>query len=112
MSQLDEIHSELKTVHGTVDILNNKMELLIKWQGAVDERCKIKRESISNIKTTLFGNPAKQNGLVSKVQCLMDNKKRQLTSREFWQGVLQKVITWAIIAVIVWALWTYKMSGG
>lgn len=111
MSQLDDIHGEIKTVHKTVDILNNKMEVLAKWQGAVDERCKTERESVSNIKATLFGNPAKQNGLVSKVQCLMDNKKRQLTSREFWQGVLQKVITWGIIAVIVWALWMYKTGG-
>lgn len=102
MSQLDEIQTDVRD-------LNTKMDSMGKWQGAVDERCKLHHETTGNIQKTLYGNPERQDGLVSKVQCLIENKKRQVTSRDFWLGVLQRIIVYVLLAVLTFGFYIWKV---
>lgn len=102
MTQLDDIQQTVKATH-------ERTEEIIQWQGTIDERCKTRGETIDGMKQTLFGNPSKQDGLVGRVQCLMNNKKNQMSTREFWMGVLQKTITWAIAGAILFALYMWKL---
>jgi len=102
MSQLDDIQRDVRG-------LNTKMDSVIRWQGAVEERCKLHHEKTENIQRTLYGNPERQDGLVSKVQCLIENKKRQITSRDFWFGVLQRVIVYVIIAALGFGFYIWKI---
>ena len=101
MSQLDEIQSDVKEV-------NTKMDRLTEWKGAIEQRCQDRGETISGFKQTLFGNPEKQDGIVSKVQTLM-NCKKQITSRKEWVlNIAGGVLKWVIVVIIIWLLMMWK----
>jgi len=84
---------------------------LLEWKGALDERCDARGEKISRVEQVLFGNPDPDKGLLARVQRLNGCKKSILRSREFWLGVLQKVIVWGIIGIIAYGLYLYKTHG-
>ena len=66
----------------------------------INERLKI----IDEHKETLYG----KNGLKPRVQSLEDARTVGCKNMAFWRGVGQKVVSWGIIALIVWLLIMYK----
>lgn len=101
VATIDDVHSEIKQV-------NEKMDTVIEWKGTVDQRCEDRGDTIDGLQKTLFGNPAKQDGVVSKVQALMTCKNQVKNRKEWAMGIVAGVLKWAIIAIIVWLLVMWK----
>lgn len=90
--------------------IHKGIQELLEWKGALDERCEARGEKLSRVEQVLFGNPDPDKGLLARVQRLNGCKKSVTAWREFWLVVLQKVITWGIIAIIIFGLYLYKTA--
>jgi len=102
----------LQTILTGVQTANEKLNGLLEWKGAVEQRCKDRGTMLKDIKNAVFGNPTPENGLVSKVQRLLNCKQNTSQSkidwRQFWLSVLSRLIVWGTISTIGFALFIYK----
>jgi hypothetical protein len=98
----------LKNILAKVTSTDEKVDKLLQWKAALDERCLTRGENLERINKIIYGNP--NGGLVSKVQQLINCKENIRSTRTFFLSILQKVIVYVIVAVIVWAMIQYKKS--
>ena len=92
--------------------MNSKLDELLLWRAALDERCVAHREQTAEHRKVLFDNP----GLKSKVDRLWNCKHDLKTRREnvinFFMGVLKLLVVAAIVGITVWLLYIYKTVKG
>jgi len=88
----------------------NKLDELLQWKAALDERCKAHREQTDDVRETLYGNP---NGVVKKVNSLWNCKKSIQETQKLWKTtlvyILSRLTVASIIALIGWLLLVYKV---
>jgi len=105
----------IKDVHDVVTKTHEMIVELFQWKGTIDQRCENRGQQIQELKDVTFGNPTPDTGLVTKVQQLSNCKKSsnqsRINTREFWRPILQRLIVWAIIAIVVFGLLLYKKHG-
>lgn len=84
----------------------SKLDELLLWKAALDERCKAHREQTDDVRETLYGNP---NGVVKKVNTLWNCKKYASKWKDFWMYILKVVVAIGIISVVGWLLSVYRV---
>lgn len=94
-----EVKDGLKSMHG-------KLDKLLIWRAALDERCTAHREQTDDVRETLYGNP---NGVVKKVNTLWNGKKHATKWKDFWMYVLKIIVAASIISLVSWLLLVYKV---
>ncbi len=97
----------LQQILDTVQATGKKVDELVKWQVAMDEKCLAHRGQTDDLKLTVYGNPG-NNGLKDKVLKLWCCKKSMSRWRDFWMGVWRLVAAGLIIAVGTWLFLLYK----
>jgi len=97
--------ASLKEIYEIVKINNEKLDSLLQWKAGHNEQHKIINRDLNEIRETLFDNPG---GLKSRVERLWNCKNTITTWREFFLQILRTVITWAVIALVIWQLFIYK----
>lgn len=96
----------LKDILEKVTSTDSKVDKLLQWKAALDERCSTRGHTLDRICKTLYNNS--NGGLVGKVNSLLNCKESIRSTRAFFVTILQKVITYGIIAIIIWLLILYK----
>jgi len=71
--------------------IDHKVDELLQWRSALDERCTSHRELTNEVRRTVYGNPGKANGLQFTVS-------RLNSGRKFWSYILRGLILATIIA--------------
>ena len=88
----------------------SKLDELLLWKAALDERCKAHREKTDDVRKTLYGNP---NGVVKKVNTLWNCKKNLQETQKLWKTtliyILSRLTVVGIIVLIGWLLLVYKV---
>lgn len=98
----------LNTILEKVTSTDEKVDNLLQWKAKLDERCTTRGENLERLNKIIYGNP--NNGLISKVQQLLNCKENIRNTRTFFLTILQKILTYGGIAIIVWLLWLYKTN--
>lgn len=93
-------------VKDSLNSMDGKLDELVTWKAALNERCKAHREQTDDMRETLYGNP---NGIVKTVNNLWNFKKNASRWRDFWLYVLKIVVAAAVIASAGWLLAAYKV---
>lgn len=73
----------------------------------INERCEGRLTTINEHHVSLYGKNGTK-GLSARVQSLEEFKAVEGKHTAFWRGVGQKVVSWAIIGVIIWLLVMWK----
>lgn len=109
VEKLDGIATSTASINGKVD------ELLL-WRAAMEERCTHHSRETISIKTTLYGRDGAAGGLVTDVQrlknCKEDKKRSEVQYRGVILGVLQTLIATGIILVALWLMSLYRSGAG
>jgi len=104
MPGLTEIYEKLETIDGKVD--NVRL-----WQATHTEKHNTIDRDITEFRDTLYHNPE---GLVAKVNKLLNCKNYFKNGREFWMniaaGIIKVVAAGCILSVIGWLLFIYKKN--
>ncbi len=98
MANIEDVLDSVKTIDG-------KMDTLIKWSGAVDERCKNHQEQTLNLHRTLYKNDS---GIVAKVAKLWNGRKERTKLKDWLMKILGTVIGVSVLSFFAWLLWLYK----
>ena len=98
MANIEDVYNRL----GTVD---NKMDTIIKWSGAVDERCKNHLQQTSELQNTLYKNDS---GVVARVTRLWNGRKAAAKWKDWSMRVLGTLVAVSIISFVCWLLFIYK----
>lgn len=103
--------ADLEGIHNTLTSVDTKLDDLLQWKAAMDERCESHREQTKEVREILFGNPGSdKSGLKTNVERLMNYKKNISRWRDFWMYILKVVLATAILSVAGWLLLIYKGS--
>lgn len=111
----ERIMDMLDKIYAQVEAVNNKLTTVLTNQAAMAEQVKNQANMIHGLRSTVYGNPTPKTGLVARLATLerckrtLNDDRQQL--RTFWLGVLQKLVTWAFIALLCFGLWLYKNHG-
>lgn len=89
-----------------LDKMDEKLDELVKWKAVHQESHKTIDRDVTEVREVLFENP----DLKSQVQTLMNCKRGISRWRDFWMGVLKTVVAVAIIAILTWFLFLYKVG--
>jgi len=96
--------ADFEQVVTKLDIINDKVDELLQWKAAMDERCFAHRQQTDELRNVVFSNP----GLKSKVERLWNGRANITKWRDFWLHVLRVLITTAIIGAVGWLLIVFK----
>jgi len=77
----------------------------------INQRDEDRQITIKEHHTSLYGKNGTR-GLAARVQSLEETRAAVGTNTAFWRWVGQKVVSWAIIAVILWLALSWKKQGG
>ena len=88
-----------------LDKMDEKLDGVAKWQGAMDERCQAHRTQTDEIRSTLYSNP---HGLVEQVGKLVSCKTNISRWRDFLIFILRYLLAAGIIGLAAWLLAIYK----
>lgn len=94
-----------KDIIAKLDVIDDKLDKSITWQEVHDKSHEAIEEKVEEVRHTLYHNPG---GLKSQVQRLCNGKKALKRWQEFAFSIGQRLISWAVIAVIIWLLVMYK----
>jgi len=90
--------------------MDGKLDNLLQWRAAVDERCRAHHADTEEVRKTVYGNPGSTNGLQFEVSRLMNCKKETRRWKDFWIFVLRSLVIFGIIGIIMWLMGLYKGS--
>lgn len=99
----------LDQIYQAVQETNSKVNELVEWKAGMDERMSNLVEMTKGVRRTVYGNP--NNGLVGKVQQLLNCKESSMSWRNFWLYILRVVIAAAILGVMGFLLVLYAKFG-
>ena len=92
------------TLRETLNTMVEQLSKVLQWQAVHTEGHERLDRDVDELRETMYGNP----GIKDKVLDLWRCKKQIKASRQFWFEILKNVITYTILAVIVWGLTTWK----
>ena len=95
----------LDQIYKTVQETSKKVNELVEWKAGMDEHILNQDRMINGVRKTVYGNP--NNGLVGKVQRLLNGKENSTSWEIFWLYILRIVIAAGIIGVIGFLLMLY-----
>lgn len=84
--------------------IDGKVDKLLQWKSALDERCSAHRELTDEARQTIYGNPGKSDGLQFDVSRLVNCKVAISRRKQFWSYVLRAVIIVLIVGLISGAI--------
>lgn len=103
----------LDQIYKAVQETSIKVNELVEWKAGMDEHILNQDRMINGVRKTVYGNP--DNGLVSKVQRLLNCKKSSKESstsrRDFWLYILQRLIVVATLSLAGFLLMLYHKFG-
>ena len=85
--------------------VDHKVDKLLQWKSAVDERCRAHRGLTDEMHRTLYSNPS---GLEQEVARLVNCKTNISRWRDFFLFILKIVIASSIIGITAWLLQMYR----
>lgn len=92
--------SEMQQIISKLDNINTKVDQLLLWKAALNERCDSHLKNTNEMHKTLYDNP----GIVSKVQRL-ENCKKFLASNQsrwadFWMYLLKALVVISVVSFV------------
>ena len=83
--------------------IDTNVNSLLQWRSALDVRCRGHRDLTDEVRTTIYGNPGKVDGLQFTVSHLINSKETSTKRKQFWAFVLRSVIIAFIVSLILGA---------
>jgi len=93
MNGNEEIYKKLEQI-------DSKVDDLLQWRAALDERCKAHQGQTSEVRRTVYGNPGGADGLQFDIKSLLNCKKRISRWRDFWLFFLRALAIGGIIGLM------------
>ena len=101
--------TRIESIEQTTTEIKTGVDKLLLWKSGLEQICLNHREKTEKIEDILYD---EEKGLISRIKFLELCKKQLQTWREFGLSLLEKVISWAIIAFICWMLLVYGEWSG
>lgn len=102
--------SDISKIFKKLSEIDSKIDELLQWKAAQEERCVAHREKTEELRTEIFG----EEGVKIKVQRLLNCKgafrDRIALWRDFGMYVLKAIVVACLLAAIAFLLKTYKSS--
>ena len=99
---MTKIEEGLKTV-------NEKLDEMLQWKAGFEERCVAHKSQTEEVRNTLFGDRG-CNGMVKQVDRLVQCKGELSRWRDFRIGLFKIVVAAAIISLVSWLLFIYRLN--